>query len=263
VHQHLVADRQAERSAAAALTVDEDDDRRVEGRHFPQVECDRFRDPALFRFDAGIRSRRVDERNDRPPELLRELHRAQRLAVPLGFRIAEIPEDLLLGIAAPLVVADDEDRLVLIARKSGDHRMVVGKTAIAADFDEVGEQAVDVVEDGRAGRMPGDEDPLPRSEVAVDVRTDRVDPLGETVNRLLPLRRGRQHRQGLDLLHQEGDRFLEFERIGRHSSSISVNLARDSAGHMPNFKLQTPNVKLFKILLEFGIWRLELTFSAG
>ena len=65
VHQDAIANRQAQRPAAATLAVDGDDDRRVERRHLAQVVGNRFRDAPLFRFHARVRRRRVDER--RPP----------------------------------------------------------------------------------------------------------------------------------------------------------------------------------------------------
>ena len=54
----------------------------------------------------GVGGRRVDEDDDRPAELLRQLHHAQRLAVAFRPRVAEVAEDLLLGVA-PLLMPDD------------------------------------------------------------------------------------------------------------------------------------------------------------
>ena len=82
----------------------------VEHRHFAQVEGDRLGDAALLRFDAGIRGGRIDEADDGAVELLGQLHRAQRLAIPLRARVAEVPIDLLLGIAALLVAHDQQLR---------------------------------------------------------------------------------------------------------------------------------------------------------
>ena len=82
--QDPVADRDAERAAAAAFAADDDDDGTCEDRHLAQVVGDRLGDAALFRLDAGIRRRRVHDDDDRPAELLGQLHRAQRLAVALG-----------------------------------------------------------------------------------------------------------------------------------------------------------------------------------
>ena len=65
VHQDAVADRDAERAAAAALAADVDDDRHVEHRHLAQVERDGLGDAALLGLDARIGRRRVDEHDDR------------------------------------------------------------------------------------------------------------------------------------------------------------------------------------------------------
>src|SRR5688572_25498982 len=54
VHENPVADRDAERAAAASLAMHDHDDRHIERSHLPQVERDRFRNAALLRLDAGI-----------------------------------------------------------------------------------------------------------------------------------------------------------------------------------------------------------------
>jgi hypothetical protein len=207
----------AERAAAAAFAVHEHDDRRVERRHLAQVQRNRLGDAALLRFDARVGRGRVDERNHRPAELLRQLHRAQRLPVAFGLRVAEVAVDLLLGVAAStLVMADDEDRIAHVACEPGDDRMVVREPPIAADLGELREQTADVVEDRRPLRVARDEDALPGGEVPVDFRADRVDPPIEALDRSLPLGRLRHQGERLDLLQQHGDRFFELERIGRH-----------------------------------------------
>ena len=90
LHQHAVADGDAERAAAAALAGDDDDDRHVEDGHLAQVQRDGLGDAALLGLDAGIGRRRVDEDDDRPAELLGHLHHAQRLAIALRPRVAEV-----------------------------------------------------------------------------------------------------------------------------------------------------------------------------
>ena len=172
MHQDAIADGNAERAAAAAFAVHEHDHRHFEHRHLAQVDRNRFGDAALLGLDAGIRRRRVDEADDRAPELLRHLHRPHRLAIAVRPRVTEVAIDLLLGVAA-LLVADDEDRLALVERGAGDDRVIVGETAIAVQLDEVGEQALDVVERGRARRMARHLDALPRRQVAIEVAAHR------------------------------------------------------------------------------------------
>ena len=102
-HQHLVADADRQRAARAALADDGDDDRHLELRHLEDVAADRLGLAALLGADAGIGARRVDEREHRQAELLGQLHQAQRLAVALGPRHAEVARRALLGVAALLV----------------------------------------------------------------------------------------------------------------------------------------------------------------
>ena len=54
MHQDPIANRDAERAAAAPFPVDDDDDRRVEGSHLAQVEGDRLGDAALERTLADV-----------------------------------------------------------------------------------------------------------------------------------------------------------------------------------------------------------------
>jgi hypothetical protein len=61
LHQYPVADRDAERAAAAAFPADDHDDRCVEDHHVAQVDGDRLGDAALLRFDAGVGRRCIDE----------------------------------------------------------------------------------------------------------------------------------------------------------------------------------------------------------
>ena len=206
----------------------------VEGGHLAQVERDGFRDAALLGLDARIGRRRVDERDHGAPELLGQLHRPQRLAVTLRLGVPEVPEDLLLRVAAAaFVMADDHDRLRLVAGEAGDHGVVVGKPAIAADLGEVGEQPVDVVEHRGPVRVPRHQHPLPGRQIARRCRV-RIESMRR--RRLSmdaePLGRLRQHRQRLDLLEQHRDRLFELECIGRHPSRYPILMpSRDRAGH--------------------------------
>ena len=158
----------------------------------------------------GKRRRRVDEHHDRPAELLRELHHAQRLAIAFRPRVAEVAEDLLLGVAA-LLVADDADRLAFVVGEAADDRVIVGEAAVAVQLVEAGEQRVDVVERVGPRRMPRDQHPLPRRQVRVELGPDLVGAPPQRLDRALPLRRLRQHAERLDLLQQDADGFFEFE----------------------------------------------------
>ena len=210
LHQHAIADRDAECAAAAALAADDDHDGDLEHHHLAQVERDGFGHAALFRFDAGIRRGRIDEDDDRAREFLRQQHDSQRLAVAFGPRVAEVPEDLLLRVAT-LLVSDNRDGLSLVVGRAADDGVVIGKAPIAVQLVEPGEEALDVVERVRPGRMPRDEHALPGRQVGVDLGADLFGARAERVDRPLALRRPRQHAEGLDLLQQHANRFFEFK----------------------------------------------------
>ena len=59
--------------------------------HFPQVPRNGFRLAALLRIDTGVRAGGIEQGNDGPVELGRDLHHAQCLEVALRFRHPEIP----------------------------------------------------------------------------------------------------------------------------------------------------------------------------
>ncbi len=120
-HQHAVADRDRERAARAAFADDRRDDRHLQFGHHVQVAADRFRLAALFRADARIRARRVDEREDRQAELLGEAHQALGLAIAFRTRHAEVAQRALLRVAA-LLMADHHARLAVEAREAADDR---------------------------------------------------------------------------------------------------------------------------------------------
>ena len=149
-----------------------------------------------------------------PAELLGQPHRTQRFAIALGLRIPEVPEDLLLGVAAALVVADDEDRQALVGGGARHDRVIVGKPPIAMNLDEVGEQQARVFEDARTRRVPRDLDALPRRQVRGRCRRESTRRAGAGSRCRPALRRGRQHRERLDLLQQHADGFFELEKIG-------------------------------------------------
>jgi hypothetical protein len=170
VFEHVgdVADADRERAAGAAFADDRAQDRRAQLRHLEQVARDRFALATFFRADAGIRAGRVDEGEDRQLEALGELHEAQRLAVTLRTRHAEVALDLAFGVAA-FLVADDDDAAAIDARDAADDRRVVRVGAIAREFVEFLADDADVVERVRPRRMARQLRHLPRREVAEDL----------------------------------------------------------------------------------------------
>ena len=146
----------------------------LEDGHLAQVQGDGLGDAALLGLDAGIGRRRVDEDDDRPAELVGHLHRAQRLAIALRPRVAEVALHLLLHVAA-LLVAADQDRRAVVAGEAADDGAVVGEAPIAVQLDELGEQPLDVVEQVGPLGMARHQHALPRRQAPVDLAADLID----------------------------------------------------------------------------------------
>ena len=222
LHQDPVAYRDSQRAAASALPTHHDDDGDLEDAHFPEIDGDGLSDAALLGFDARVRRRSVDEHDDRPPELLGELHHTKRLAVALRARVAEVPEDLLFGVP-PLLMPDNGDVASSIVAEAADDGVIVGEPAIAVQFVEAGEQPLHIVERVGAVGMPGDENALPGREVGVDLDSNLVGAFLKGFDGPLALGRARQHAQRLDFLQQDADRFLEFQQVSGHVGILRVS----------------------------------------
>ena len=82
-------------------------------------------------------------------KLCSQLHDAQRFAVALGLRHAEISQQLLFGIAA-FLLADDHNRLAFEEAHAGHDRFIVAKEAVPMQFFETTEKALNVIERVRA-----------------------------------------------------------------------------------------------------------------
>ncbi len=180
--------------------------------HLAQVERNGLGHAAFFRFDARVRRRRVHEADDRTAELFGHFHQAQRLAVTLGARVAEVAVNLLLGVAA-LLVADHQHRPAVVVGHPRHNGVIVGKAAVAVQLDEVGEQLFHVVERGRPRRVACHEHALPGGEVLVQLAADGRDPLFEPGNLAVAVVGRRQHRECLHLLEEDPDRFFELEQV--------------------------------------------------
>ena len=151
-------------------------------------------------------------------ELLGQLHQTQRLAVAFGMRAAEIAHQILLGVAA-LLLADDHHAALVDRRQPADDRMVVGKAAVAVQFDEIGRDALQVIEHVGPFRMPGELDALPRGEVGEDLFLGRLEFFlnGVNLRREIDLLFGGLFLQGFERLLEFGDGFLEFQRVDFHA----------------------------------------------
>ena len=73
------------------------------------------------------------------------LHQAQRFPIALGFRHPEVAKQLLLGIAA-FLLADDHHGTIVEPGGPGHDGVIVAIGAVAVQFFEIREQALDVIE---------------------------------------------------------------------------------------------------------------------
>ena len=100
-----------------------------------------------------MRARDIDERDDRQPDALGELHDAHRLAVALGVRHAEVAPDVLVGVGA-LLLADDDDPPAADARETRDDRRVVAEQPVAVQLEELVGHGIDELERPRPAQAP-------------------------------------------------------------------------------------------------------------
>lgn len=167
-HQDPIADPDAKRTAGSAFADDGDDDRDFEAEHFEDIAGNGFGLAALLGFDAGEGAGGVDEDDDRASEAGGGLHQAQGLAVALGMHHPEVAFELLLGVAA-LLLADDQDFLVIEFGEAADHGFVVGIAAIAVEFDPISKDQLDVIQGVRALGMARQLHPLPAGQLGEDL----------------------------------------------------------------------------------------------
>ena len=129
---------------------------------------------ALLGTDAGIRAGRVDQRNNRYPELFREAHEPQRLAIAFRMAATEIAHHIFFRVA-PFLMRDDNAALRTEQGEPARHRFVVGEVTIAVQLDPTGETSFDVIERKRPLHVPRDLHPLPRAQVAVNLTPSLAD----------------------------------------------------------------------------------------
>ena len=94
---------------------------------------------------------------------------------------------------------------------------------------------VDVVERVGPGRVARDQHALPRGQARIQLAADLLGAPAQRVDRPLPLRRLRQHAEGLDLLQQDADRLFEFEKLWRHrraQSRATCNVPRATCAYV-------------------------------
>src|SRR4029450_353855 len=121
----------------------------------------------LLRSDTWKSARCIDQGNHWHPEFFAETHQAQGLAISLRMPAPEIAHHVLLGIA-PLLVSDNDATLAAEHRHSARHCAIVGKTAVAVQFNPVRKTALNVIERERPLSVPGDLDSLPGRQIVVN-----------------------------------------------------------------------------------------------
>ncbi|MNN27733.1 hypothetical protein D3C81_1412760 [compost metagenome] len=128
--------------------------------------------------------------------------------------------DAGLGVVT-LFVAHDHDRLTAEAGQAADDRLIVAELTVAVQFHEVGEQALEVVDEVRALRVARDLGAHPRVKIGVGLDAQGVGLLAQGGDLGLERAAGRgQMRQLRDLGFQLGDGLFEFEVVRGHKASV-------------------------------------------
>src|SRR5438105_136362 len=206
---HFVADGNGQGSARAPFPRHRNEDGHGQPRHFPQVPCDGFALTAFFRIDAGIGALRIHKAENRPAELGRELHYAQRFPVSFRFGLAEVARQALLGVAS-LLMADDRHGPAVILRKARNDGFVVGEAAVAVQFHEIRKKIIDVVQRVRPLLVPRDLFALPGPQMGIKLETQLRHLLADALQLCLFVPIAGQAPQFLDIFLEMFDHFLAF-----------------------------------------------------
>ena len=94
------------------------------------------------------------------------MHHAQCLAVALGFRLAKIEGDSLLGISA-FLLSNDRHLPAAVPGKPRDHRRVIAVSPVPMQFVEILEEQADVIHQIRPLGMARQKSTLPGAHVLV------------------------------------------------------------------------------------------------
>src|SRR5215813_3129482 len=159
------------RSAGTAFSRNRHNDWNGQPCHFPQVPGYCFSLPALFRINARICARRIDERQNRARKFRGQLHDTKCLPVAFRLRLAKIPEHSLFCVA-PFLVADHGNRASVELSESRDDCLVVPIASVTVQLDKVGEQELGKVLQIRTLLMAGNLSSLPRAEMRVEFATE-------------------------------------------------------------------------------------------
>src|SRR5215208_2726980 len=167
-NQNVICDPYAQRPSRPTLADHCRYDRNAQLHHFTKIHSDCLRDVALLRSDTWKSAGRIDQGNHRHPEFFAETHQAQGLAITFRMRAPEIAHHILLGVA-PLLVSDNDATLAAEHCHPARHCAIVSKAAVAVQFHPVRKTTLNVIERERPLSVPGDLDPLPGRQIAVNM----------------------------------------------------------------------------------------------
>src|SRR5437867_2146608 len=156
----MVSNADAQRAAASSLPDDAYDDRHREARHLAQIARDRLCLAPFLGPDARVGSGRIHKGDDGPGELLCQLHDAQRLAISLGLRIAEVPILALFQIPS-FLLPDDHHGVTVIRGHSRNDGGIVAEASVAVNLRKVLKHPLDIIQSVWTLLVPGQESPLP------------------------------------------------------------------------------------------------------
>ncbi len=105
--------------------------------------------PTFFRANAAKGPRGIHEANHGTAEFFRLFHQTQGFAIAFRVGRAEIPTDPFF-CRPPLFNADDGDGAALQERHAAHDGGVVGKSPVAVQFEEIGENVLNIGEAGGA-----------------------------------------------------------------------------------------------------------------
>lgn len=135
-HRYPVTHADPERSAGSTFADHDRNDGCSEATHFSKIDRNGFSLTPLLGANAGIRSWRIDETDDRKTILLSQPHLHESLAIALGMRTAEVAFDLL-GSGSTFVVPDDQGLHRADSTESGDDRPIVTEMSVSTKLAKI------------------------------------------------------------------------------------------------------------------------------
>src|SRR6266446_810458 len=168
LHKDHVGDAERERAAGAPLADDARNYGRPEPRHQLEIGRNRLGLAAFLCAHARFGALRIDKRDKRNTEAVRDFEDARRLAIALGMRFAEVAPEPLRSRPAALM-AHDRDRPMSEKAEPGHDCAVVREAPVTMNLEEFGDERVDVVERLRPRGMAREPDAIHRAESEIEL----------------------------------------------------------------------------------------------